>query len=97
MFIFNIFFLLFQNRDIIYNKSCRQIDKSSPYVNDLPTSLKKKALKFVNKLDQSHNRLRQRDFLKLMGHKYLSSLAQPGEPVGVLAAQSVGEPSTQMT
>ncbi|KAL5545582.1 hypothetical protein UlMin_005269 [Ulmus minor] len=85
------------NRDIIYNKSCRQIDKSSPYVNDLPTSLKKKALKFVNKLDQSHNRLRQRDFLKLMGHKYLSSLAQPGEPVGVLAAQSVGEPSTQMT
>lgn len=33
----------------------------------------------------------------LMKQKYLSSLAQPGEPVGVIAAQSVGEPSTQMT
>jgi DNA-directed RNA polymerase I subunit RPA1 len=37
------------------------------------------------------------DFRFLMRLKYGSSLAQPGEPVGVLAAQSVGEPSTQMT
>ncbi|KAK6632552.1 hypothetical protein RUM43_013320 [Polyplax serrata] len=29
--------------------------------------------------------------------KYMLSLCQPGEPVGILAAQSVGEPSTQMT
>jgi DNA-directed RNA polymerase I subunit RPA1 len=29
--------------------------------------------------------------------KYLQSLAEPGEAVGVLAAQSIGEPSTQMT
>ena len=29
--------------------------------------------------------------------KYLSSLCQPGDPVGILAAQSIGEPSTQMT
>lgn len=29
--------------------------------------------------------------------KSLTSLCQPGEAVGVLAAQSVGEPSTQMT
>jgi DNA-directed RNA polymerase I subunit RPA1 len=29
--------------------------------------------------------------------KYLNSLIQPGESVGILAAQSVGEPSTQMT
>jgi DNA-directed RNA polymerase I subunit RPA1 len=29
--------------------------------------------------------------------KYLRSLVDPGEAVGVLAAQSVGEPSTQMT
>ena len=37
------------------------------------------------------------DFRYLMSLKYASSLAQPGEPVGCLAAQSVGEPSTQMT
>jgi DNA-directed RNA polymerase I subunit RPA1 len=37
------------------------------------------------------------EFRYLMSLKYVSSLAQPGEPVGCLAAQSVGEPSTQMT
>lgn len=30
-------------------------------------------------------------------YKYARSLAQPGEAVGAIAAQSVGEPSTQMT
>ena len=29
--------------------------------------------------------------------KFQCSIADPGEPVGVLAAQSIGEPSTQMT
>lgn len=29
--------------------------------------------------------------------KSIESLAEPGEPVGLLAAQSIGEPSTQMT
>jgi hypothetical protein len=29
--------------------------------------------------------------------KFMRALAAPGEAVGVLAAQSVGEPSTQMT
>ena len=36
-------------------------------------------------------------FARLMELKYLRALAAPGEAVGVLAAQSVGEPSTQMT
>ncbi|KAK6149178.1 hypothetical protein DH2020_016703 [Rehmannia glutinosa] len=39
----------------------------------------------------------QNKFIELVKQKYLSSLAQSGEPVGVIAAQSVGEPSTQMT
>ena len=30
-------------------------------------------------------------------HKYMRSLCAPGEAVGALAAQSIGEPSTQMT
>ncbi|XP_024027231.1 DNA-directed RNA polymerase I subunit 1 [Morus notabilis] len=87
------------NKQMIYKKCCRGIDKSSPYIKDLPSALEKKAMKFVNKLsaEKNLNDSSQGDFLKLMEHKYLSSLAQPGEPVGVLAAQSVGEPSTQMT
>ena len=36
-------------------------------------------------------------FQQLMELKYMRSLAAPGEAVGVIAAQSVGEPSTQMT
>ncbi|CAG8448743.1 13571_t:CDS:10 [Ambispora leptoticha] len=37
------------------------------------------------------------DFGALMYLRYLHSLVEPGESVGVLAAQGVGEPSTQMT
>lgn len=33
----------------------------------------------------------------LMYLKYQQSIAPPGDPVGLLAAQSIGEPSTQMT
>lgn len=36
-------------------------------------------------------------FRALMWLKYMRSLAEPGEAVGLLAAQSLGEPSTQMT
>lgn len=36
-------------------------------------------------------------FNEIMSAKYLASMADPGEPVGLLAAQSIGEPSTQMT
>lgn len=36
-------------------------------------------------------------FEALMQLKYLNSLVEPGEAVGLLAAQSIGEPSTQMT
>jgi hypothetical protein len=36
-------------------------------------------------------------FKRLMDLRYMRSLVAPGEAVGVIAAQSVGEPSTQMT
>jgi len=36
-------------------------------------------------------------FRSAMYFKYAHALAQPGEVVGILAAQSIGEPSTQMT
>ncbi|KAK9701767.1 hypothetical protein K7432_011575 [Basidiobolus ranarum] len=41
--------------------------------------------------------LNKKKFKALMHLKYLQSLADPGEAVGLLAAQGVGEPSTQMT
>lgn len=41
--------------------------------------------------------LTKNKFKALMNLKYLHSLVEAGEAVGLLAAQSVGEPSTQMT
>lgn len=85
---------------MIYSKGHHEIDKSSPYINKLPDDLKEKAENFIHDFSSKQrifSSINRAEFLKLMEHKYVSSLAQPGEPVGVLASQSVGEPSTQMT
>lgn len=47
---------------------------------------------FEDKGNQEKKKLRN-----MMEAKYMLSLCEPGEAVGLLAAQSVGEPSTQMT
>lgn len=43
------------------------------------------------------DRVTKKDFEAMMWSKYLKSVVDPGEAVGVVAGQSVGEPSTQMT
>ncbi|KAJ4969995.1 hypothetical protein NE237_003094 [Protea cynaroides] len=77
------------------------LSMSDGYIKELPDALKAKAKDFISSLTEEEREClhlrKQKDFMKLLKHKYLSSLAEPGEPVGVLAAQSVGEPSTQMT
>lgn len=42
-------------------------------------------------------KLTKHEFYNLCYNLYMKMLAQPGEAVGLLAAQSIGEPSTQMT
>ncbi|KAF2896564.1 hypothetical protein ILUMI_09614 [Ignelater luminosus] len=39
----------------------------------------------------------RKEFESMIKFKAMQSLCAPGEPVGLLAAQSIGEPSTQMT
>lgn len=39
----------------------------------------------------------KKQFENVISVKSMKSLASPGEPVGLIAAQSIGEPSTQMT
>ncbi|RCI04863.1 hypothetical protein CU098_005024 [Rhizopus stolonifer] len=51
----------------------------------------------VSKNTARYAGLTKSKFKALMNLKYLHSLVEPGEAVGLLAAQSVGEPSTQMT
>lgn len=43
------------------------------------------------------SRIPAENFTTLMNLKYMQALVEPGEAVGLLAAQSIGEPSTQMT
>ncbi|ORY77786.1 DNA-directed RNA polymerase I subunit RPA1 [Protomyces lactucae-debilis] len=46
---------------------------------------------------EDRSRLSGEVFRSLMHLRYQMSLVEPGEAVGILASQSVGEPSTQMT
>ncbi|XP_038906281.1 DNA-directed RNA polymerase I subunit 1 [Benincasa hispida] len=87
------------NQDMLYQKSHHQLGKYNLFINELPSSLQEKAEFIYNSLskDKVPGLVPKEDFVRLLENKYLSSLAQPGEPVGVLAAQSIGEPSTQMT
>lgn len=57
------------------------------------------ALKSDKKLQEAmkNTGLASDDFCRLVASKYGSALVAPGEAVGSIAAQSVGEPSTQMT
>ena len=49
------------------------------------------------KLFKSHAHVNEKKFRALMQLKYMRSLINPGEAVGIIASQSIGEPSTQMT
>ncbi|KAJ0246730.1 DNA-directed RNA polymerase I subunit 1 [Hirschfeldia incana] len=90
------------NQDMFLQRCSEDmLSGSSSYITDLPITLTKGAEKFVEAMPMKERiaskMVRQEDLLKLVKSKFFASLAQPGEPVGVLAAQSVGEPSTQMT
>ncbi|KAK8562107.1 hypothetical protein V6N13_148766 [Hibiscus sabdariffa] len=83
------------NRDVMSEKLSSQLGEPDDAGKILPDGLRDKAVQFIK--NNRHMNIKTKSFLKLLNLKFLSSLAQPGEPVGVLAAQSVGEPSTQMT
>ncbi|KAH7119114.1 DNA-directed RNA polymerase-like protein I subunit [Dendryphion nanum] len=61
------------------------------YIDSNPDKLLKR-----KKTDEGDQILRK-TFDSLLEMKYLRSLVEPGEAVGVVAGQSIGEPSTQMT
>ncbi|KAM7264624.1 hypothetical protein ACFE04_002307 [Oxalis oulophora] len=90
--------LLSRKQEVCLNLLQNKLGKKSKtlelsLIEELPDDLMKKARKFKEEFEMWE----RNDFLRLVKHKFLASLAQPGEPVGVLASQSVGEPSTQMT
>ena len=48
-------------------------------------------------LDRVYAKLGERKFREYVCSRFQTALADAGEPVGVLAGQGMGEPSTQMT
>ncbi|XWS53418.1 hypothetical protein CRYUN_Cryun10bG0000100 [Craigia yunnanensis] len=83
------------NQDMMSEKLSSKLGEPDDSGKILPDGLRDKAVQFIK--NNRYQKIKPKDFLKLLNLKFLSCLAQPGEPVAVLAAQSVGEPSTQMT
>lgn len=50
-----------------------------------------------DKQNAPHAGISKKTFIALLDMKYMKSVVDPGEAVGIVAGQSVGEPSTQMT
>ncbi|KAJ3302464.1 hypothetical protein HDV03_004952 [Kappamyces sp. JEL0829] len=70
-------------------------DSLAKYIESNPSKLLKSK---DNKVSSwSSDPIPEKYFAALMNLKYMHSLVEPGEAVGLLAAQSIGEPSTQMT
>ncbi|EMG49787.1 hypothetical protein SBY92_004773 [Candida maltosa Xu316] len=67
-------------------------DKLDDYISKNPTV-------FAQSKEEakSTGKLTEKKFRALMQLKYMRSLINPGEAVGIIASQSIGEPSTQMT
>lgn len=88
-----------QNRDVILERLSENKDPDltfNYYIKQIPLGLDSKAKKYL----KQHNLLGTKEeniLMKLVKLKYQKSLVPPGEAVGVLAAQSLGEQTTQMT
>lgn len=70
------------------------------YITELPEKLNRQAEEFLERskeFQRCRYNIEAKELKELLDVKYLSSLVDPGEAVGVVAAQSIGEPSTQMT
>ncbi|EIW73557.1 hypothetical protein TREMEDRAFT_26611 [Tremella mesenterica DSM 1558] len=76
---------------------------SETYARKLATYIEQNRFGFITKKGEiksspyTSERVSDKEFLQLARVRYMRSLVEPGEAVGLLASQGVGEPSTQMT
>ena len=84
--------------DLTRNNGEYRLGSSGACISERVANLASKAAseKEVDKAIKSSG-LSIRGFNEIVAAKYSSALAHPGEAVGSIAAQSIGEPSTQMT
>ena len=84
--------------DITRENGKHRIGSSGACVSERVARLASKAMKDSGvKTAIKNSGLSHSGFSELIATKYSSALAAPGEAVGSIAAQSIGEPSTQMT
>lgn len=84
--------------DITRENGKHRIGSSGACVSERVAQLASKAMKDNGvKTAIENSGLSNAGFSELVATKYSSALASPGEAVGSIAAQSIGEPSTQMT
>ncbi|KAF2455211.1 hypothetical protein BDY21DRAFT_387027 [Lineolata rhizophorae] len=67
------------------------LEKQISYIKQNPDGI------LEDKDRKGQGEVKKKVFERVLLMKYLKSLVEPGEAVGVVAGQSVGEPSTQMT
>lgn len=83
----------------VYNPSKYLGSVSEEFQNKLETFITKNPDIFAKSKEEAKlsGKLTEKKFRALMQLKYMRSLVNPGESVGIIASQSIGEPSTQMT
>lgn len=86
--------LAIHNPGAIYGSTSESFATASRrYCEENPHDL----IKDKKKQKTSGSTISKRTFQTLVDTKYLKSVVDPGEAVGIVAGQSIGEPSTQMT
>ncbi|CAI5756906.1 unnamed protein product [Candida verbasci] len=83
----------------VYNPSKYLGSVSEKFNEKLNNFIEQNPSKFAesNKEAKLTGKLTEKKFRALMQLKYMRSIINPGESVGIIASQSIGEPSTQMT
>lgn len=82
----------------LYNPSKYLGSVSEEFEQQLNTFIAENPNYFPSKKDKSNKGgISEKKFRSLMQLKYMQSIVNPGEAVGIIASQSIGEPSTQMT
>ncbi|KAK7403596.1 hypothetical protein QQX98_010648 [Neonectria punicea] len=88
---------LFNPATTAFATSEKFYEAMSSYLKDNKDGLVRDKTTDKKKLSLSRVSLNRKNAEMLFAMKYLRSLVEPGEAVGIVAGQSVGEPSTQMT
>jgi DNA-directed RNA polymerase beta' subunit len=82
----------------VYTPSRHSGSTSETFLQSMKTYCENNPDKLLkNKKKDLEGDIMKKSFEHMLNLKYLRSLAEPGEAVGVVAGQSIGEPSTQMT